>query len=96
MMLEMPMLIYNSFFQRMMGGSAACNVYSILGSISGIGGAATNVVIAYDRYKTISSPLDGRIKTGKAILLIMITWFWAFPFTIFPAMGVWGRYVPEG
>lgn len=96
MMLEMPMLLYNSYFQRMMGGETACNVYAILGSISGIGGAATNAVIAYDRYKCISSPIDGRIKTGKAILLIIITWFWSMPFTIFPAMKIWGRYVPEG
>jgi r-opsin len=96
MMLEMPMLLYNSYFQRIMGGEQACTVYAILGSISGIGGAATNVAIAYDRYKTISSPLDGRIKTGKAILLIIITWLWSLPFTIFPALKVWGRYVPEG
>lgn len=80
----------------MMGGELACNIYSILGSISGIGGAATNVAIAYDRYKTISSPLDGRLKTGKAILLILIAWFWAVPFTLFPALKIWGRYVPEG
>lgn len=28
MMLEMPMLLYNSFFQRIMGGDTACTVYA--------------------------------------------------------------------
>lgn len=42
MMLEMPMLLYNSFFQRMAGGDVACTVYAIFGSFSGIGGAAVS------------------------------------------------------
>lgn len=96
MMLEMPLLIYNSYHQRIMGGAVMCKWYAVLGAVSGIGGAATNAVIAYDRYKTISSPLDGRIKTGKAVLLILITWFWAFPYTMLPALDIWGRFVPEG
>ena len=41
MMLEMPMLLYNSSMQKIIGGSIACNAYAILGSFSGIGGAAT-------------------------------------------------------
>lgn len=38
MMLEMPMLIYNSFYQRIMGGDISCTIYAMLGSFSGIGG----------------------------------------------------------
>lgn len=51
MMLEIPMFIVNSFSQRLMGYDTGCNIYAVLGSLSGIGGAITNAVIAYDRYK---------------------------------------------
>nr|ABY84502.1 blue-sensitive rhodopsin [Limenitis weidemeyerii] len=96
MMLEMPMLIINSFYQRLVGYQLGCDIYAVLGSLSGIGGAMTNAVIAFDRYKTISSPLDGRLNRVQAALLIAFTWFWALPFTFLPAFKVWGRFVPEG
>lgn len=51
MMLEMPMLLVNSYYQHIVGGDTACTVYAVLGSLSGIGGACTNAAIAYDRYK---------------------------------------------
>jgi r-opsin len=96
MMLEMPMLLYNSFSQKIVGGELFCNIYAILGSFSGIGGAATNAVIAYDRFKTISSPLDGKLSKGQAVFFIILTWLWSTPFTVLPALRIWGRYIPEG
>uniref|UniRef100_A0AAU8BD76 Short wavelength-sensitive opsin n=1 Tax=Conopomorpha sinensis TaxID=940481 RepID=A0AAU8BD76_9NEOP len=96
MMLEMPLLIVNSFHQRLVGYQLGCDVYAALGSLSGIGGAITNAVIAFDRYKTISCPLDGRINRVQAWLLILFTWCWATPFTVLPMFRIWGRYVPEG
>jgi r-opsin len=51
MMLEMPMFIVNSFNQRLLGYEIGCDIYAVLGSLSGIGGAITNAVIAFDRYK---------------------------------------------
>lgn len=96
MMLEMPMLLYNSYFQRIVGGDLACTIYAVFGSFSGIGGAATNAAIAYDRFKTISSPLDGKLNKGQAIAFIILTWVWTMPFTILPALKIWGRYIPEG
>lgn len=96
MMIEMPMLLYNSFSQRIMGGESACIAYAVLGSFSGIGGAATNAAIAYDRYKTISSPLDGKLNKGQVFIYIIITWIWTIPFTIMPALKIWGRFIPEG
>nr|BAJ22052.1 B-sensitive opsin [Parnassius glacialis] len=96
MMLEMPLLIMNSFYQYPVGFQLGCDIYGIIGSLSGIGGAITNAVIAFDRYKTISCPLDGRINKVQAYLLILFTWIWAMPFTVLPAVRVWGRYVPEG
>lgn len=51
MMLEMPLLVVNSFHQRPVGYQLGCDIYGVLGSLSGIGGSITNVIIAYDRYK---------------------------------------------
>jgi r-opsin len=96
MMLEMPMLLFNSFEQKIIGGETFCTIYAVFGSFSGIGGAATNAVIAFDRYKTISSPLDGKLNKGQAFFFILLTWLWAMPFTILPALKIWGRYIPEG
>lgn len=96
MMIEMPLLLYNSFYQKIVGGEMACIVYAVLGSFSGIGGASTNAIIAYDRYKTISSPLDGKLNRGQATLFIILTWAWTLPFSILPAMKIWGRFIPEG
>ncbi|CAH2039860.1 unnamed protein product, partial [Iphiclides podalirius] len=96
MMIEMPLLIINSFYQYPVGFQLGCDIYAVLGSISGIGGAITNAVIAFDRYKTISCPLDGRINKVQASILILFTWLWSMPFTIMPALQIWGRFVPEG
>lgn len=94
MMLEMPMFIVNSFTEKIMGSDTGCNIYAALGSVSGIGGAITNAVIAFDRYKTISDPLDGRLSKPQAGILIAITWLWTLPFTLLPILKVWGRYIP--
>lgn len=51
MMLEMPMLITNSFLERMIGWQLGCDIYGTLGSVSGIGSAINNAAIAFDRYR---------------------------------------------
>ncbi|CAG5093960.1 Similar to BLOP: Opsin [Cotesia congregata] len=96
MALEMPLLIVNSFLERPVGWQLGCDIYSALGSVSGIGSAINNAAIAFDRYKTISCPIDGRLNSKQAGVIIALTWFWTMPFTILPWMRVWGRYVPEG
>uniref|UniRef100_A0A336LIH5 CSON004890 protein n=1 Tax=Culicoides sonorensis TaxID=179676 RepID=A0A336LIH5_CULSO len=96
MMLEMPMFIANSFYERLLGYDLGCTIYAALGSLSGIGESTTNAVIAYDRYRTISRPLDGRLSKGQAGIFIAITWFWTMPFTLLPIFKIWGRYIPEG
>lgn len=75
------MLLYNSYYQKIIGGDTFCTIYAVLGSFSGIGGASTNAVIAYDRFKTISSPLDGKLTKGQAVTFIILTWVWTMPFT---------------
>lgn len=53
MMLDMPMLIVNSFYQRPVGWQVGCNLYGLFGSIAGIGSAINNAIIAYDRYRWV-------------------------------------------
>ncbi|XP_029717700.2 opsin-3 [Aedes albopictus] len=96
MMCEMPMFLVNSFAGHLVGFETGCAVYAALGSLSGIGGSITNAVIAYDRYRTISNPLDGRLNRVQCGILIFITWLWAMPFTLLPVFKIWGRYIPEG
>lgn len=112
----MPMLVINSFMERMIGWEIGCDVYSVFGSISGMGQAITNAAIAFDRYRlqlfrfvivyylrieisnplflcrTISCPIDGRLNSKQAAIIIAFTWFWVTPFTALPLLKVWGRY----
>ncbi|XP_029041874.1 opsin, blue-sensitive [Osmia bicornis bicornis] len=96
MAFEMPMLIINSFMERMIGWEVGCDVYAVLGSISGMGQAITNAAIAFDRYRTISCPIDGRLNSKQAAIIIFFTWFWVTPFTVLPLLKVWGRFTTEG
>nr|BAN42619.1 opsin-Blue [Svercacheta siamensis] len=97
MMIEMPLFVLNSlFYQRPIGWEVGCDIYALLGSVSGIGSAINNAAIAYDRYRTIAFPLDGRLQFGHAMAFIFGTWVWAMPFSLLPLLRVWGRYVPEG
>ncbi|KAI5717705.1 hypothetical protein M8J77_009914 [Diaphorina citri] len=98
MMVNMPMLVVNSFYQRVIGWETGCDIYGLFGSISGFGSAMNNAVIAYDRYRTIAFPIDGRLSMGKAFILMCFVWFWALPFSLSPMKSVdlFGKYVPEG
>ncbi|KAJ8679213.1 hypothetical protein QAD02_015000 [Eretmocerus hayati] len=52
----------------------------------------TNAAIAYDRYRTISCPIDGRLNGSQAAVIVAFTWFWSMPFTVLPIAKIWGRY----
>ncbi|ODM99064.1 Opsin, ultraviolet-sensitive [Orchesella cincta] len=96
MMLKTPIFISNSFNEGPLYGRLGCEIFGIMGSISGIGAAVTNTAISFDRYRTITNPFDGKLTQGKVLMLILAIWIYALPFTILPAMEVWGRFVPEG
>lgn len=49
MMSKTPIFIYNSFNHGYALGSTGCQVFALMGSLSGIGAAITNACIAYDR-----------------------------------------------
>lgn len=96
MAMEMPMFLTNCFLERMIGWQLGCDIYATLGSVSGMGQAITNAAIAFDRYRTISCPIDGRLNSKQAAVLVACTWFWASPFSVLPLLKVWGRYTTEG
>uniref|UniRef100_A0A1B6CCX1 G-protein coupled receptors family 1 profile domain-containing protein n=1 Tax=Clastoptera arizonana TaxID=38151 RepID=A0A1B6CCX1_9HEMI len=96
MMLNMPMLIANSFYQRPVGWEMGCDIFGFLGGMSGMGSSINNAVIAYDRYRTIAFPLDGRLGMKQVGAMVFFTWLYASPFSFLPLFKVWGKYVPEG
>jgi r-opsin len=40
--------------------------------------------------------MDGKMSMGKAIIMALMTWLYALPWTLMPLLEVWGRFVPEG
>jgi r-opsin len=90
---EMPFFIANSYYMRLRGHSIGCTLYATAGALSGIGGAVTNAAIAFDRYKCVSSPMD-RLTKGQVFGLIGVTWLWAIVATVFPALEIWGKFIP--
>lgn len=50
MMTKTPIFIYNSFNHGYALGEAGCQVFALMGALSGIGAAMTNAWIAYDRF----------------------------------------------
>nr|AEG80169.1 ultraviolet-sensitive visual pigment [Dione juno] len=96
MMAKAPIFIYNSAMRGFATGALGCQIFSVMGSYSGIGASMTNACIAYDRHSTITRPLDGRLSRGKALLMIACVWIYATPWSLMPLFNVWGRFVPEG
>ncbi|XP_063853659.1 opsin, ultraviolet-sensitive-like [Scylla paramamosain] len=96
MMVKTPVFIVNSFNEGPVWGKLGCDVFALLGSYSGIGGAMTNAAIAYDRYKTIAKPFEAKMSKVKAFLMVLGVWIYATPWCLLPLFGVWGRFVPEG
>ncbi|XP_003699784.2 ultraviolet-sensitive opsin [Megachile rotundata] len=96
MMIKTPIFIYNSFNTGFALGNLGCQIFAVIGSLSGIGASMTNAAIAYDRYSTIARPLDGKLSRGQVMLFIVLIWTYTIPWALMPAMGVWGRFVPEG
>nr|ALH22346.1 UV-sensitive opsin [Phausis reticulata]APY20646.1 ultraviolet sensitive opsin [Phausis reticulata] len=96
MMMKMPIFVYNSFNRGFALGHIGCQIFGFVGSLSGIGAGMTNAFIAYDRYATISNPLEGKLTRTKALIMILIIWCYTVPWAVLPMFEVWGRFVPEG
>nr|QWV42726.1 ultraviolet sensitive opsin [Trox sp. CRS 2021] len=96
MMAKAPIFIYNSFNKGFAAGYVGCQIFAFAGSLSGIGAGMTNACIAYDRYTTISNPLEGKLTKVKALVMIACIWTYTLPWAVLPLLEVWGRFVPEG
>ncbi|XP_064106307.1 opsin, ultraviolet-sensitive-like [Macrobrachium nipponense] len=96
MMLKTPVFIVNSFNEGPIWGKQGCDIFGVMGSYAGVGGAVTNAAIAFDRYKTIAKPFEPKISRGTAFLMVLGIWAYATPWTVLPLLNIWGRFVPEG
>nr|BAQ54733.1 opsin, ultraviolet sensitive type [Orthetrum albistylum] len=96
MMSKTPIFIYNSFNLGFALGGFGCQLFAFIGSISGIGAGVTNAAIAFDRYRAIARPFDGKLSAGKVLIILLLIWGYTLPWALFPLLGVWGRFVPEG
>nr|BAQ54872.1 opsin, short-wavelength sensitive type [Anax parthenope] len=96
MMAKLPIFVLNSIVEGQFFGKIGCDLGALLGAIAGMGAAVTNAAIAYDRYRTIAFPLDGRLGMKQAICLVVGIWIYAMPFSLLPLTQIWSRYVPEG
>lgn len=96
MMMKTPVFIVNSYNEGPIYGKLGCDIFGLLGSYNGIGSAMNNAAIAFDRHRTISRPLDGKLTKKQVTFLILGIWLWATPFSLLPFFEIWGRFVPEG
>ncbi|XP_022240090.1 opsin, ultraviolet-sensitive-like [Limulus polyphemus] len=97
MLAKMPIFIYNSFCQKPALGVWACQLYGFLGGITGTSAIMTIAAMAFERYYSISRPLDlsGRMTRARASTIVICVWIYAFIFSVLPLFHV-NRYVPEG
>jgi len=95
-MMKTPVFIINSFNEGPVLGRLGCQIYGLFGAYTGPGSACTNAAIAFERYRTISNPMEGRL-TGKQVTVILIfIYAWVTPWVMFPYLEIWNRFVPEG
>lgn len=96
MMAKTPIFIVNSFGAGPVTSLYWCRVYGVLGAISGQGGGSTVALIAFDRYRTIARPFDGKLTKTQVMLMILVQFAILVPTAVAPGLEVWGRFVPEG
>ncbi|KAG8224554.1 Short wavelength sensitive B opsin 3 [Ladona fulva] len=96
MMFHLPFFCMNSVVEGQLFGKIGCELYACAGAISGMGASMTNAMIAFDRYRTIAFPLDGRLGMKAALGLVAFTWLWAMPFSLLPFFEIWSKFSPEG
>jgi len=95
-MSKTPVFILNSFNEGPVMGRLGCAIYGLFGAYTGPGSACTNAAIAFDRYRCITNPLDGRLSGGQVTFILMFLYAWITPWVLMPFFEVWNRFVPEG
>ncbi|XP_042888391.1 opsin, ultraviolet-sensitive-like isoform X1 [Penaeus japonicus] len=96
MMLKTPVFIINSFNEGPVMGMLGCQIYGLMGAYTGPGAACTNAAIAFDRYRTITNPLEGRLTSGQVTAILLFIYAWITPWVFMPFLEIWNRFVPEG
>lgn len=94
---QFPAFSYNCFSGGVwMFTARQCELYALLGSITGLGSLLSHVFITYDRYNVIVHGVSGKPLTfGKAMGMIAFIWAYSIGVSIPPLFG-WGAYIPEG
>nr|XP_029708065.1 rhodopsin-like [Aedes albopictus] len=91
-----PPMIINCYNETWVFGPFACEVYGMLGSLSGCVSIWSMTMIAFDRYNVIVKGLSAKPMTFNGSLLkILFVWINSLFWTLAPMFG-WNRYVPEG
>lgn len=94
MMLKAPIFIYNTVHKGFATGHVGCQIFAFVGALSGIAAGMTNAFIAYDRYSTISNPMERKLTRTKAVVMTLFVWCYTVPWAILPLLEIWSRYVP--
>lgn len=48
------------------------------------------------RYSVIANPMNGKMSMTKAIFSLILIWSYVLPWSLFPYLKLWGRFVAEG
>ncbi|XP_052868840.1 rhodopsin-like [Anopheles cruzii] len=91
-----PPVIVNSYYGTWIFGALWCEVYGMLGSLSGCVSIWSMTMIAYERYNVIVNGLSAKPLTYQgSVGRILLVWANSLVWTLAPLFG-WNRYVPEG
>ena len=52
----------------------------------------TNSSHFVSQFRTISCPIDGRLNSKQAFVIVLFTWFWSIPFVVLPVLQIWGKF----
>uniref|UniRef100_A0A0A9W8I3 Opsin, ultraviolet-sensitive n=1 Tax=Lygus hesperus TaxID=30085 RepID=A0A0A9W8I3_LYGHE len=101
MMSRGPIFIYNCLYKGPVAGYVGCQIYGVIGGLTGVGAIMSLALIAKDRYSVIVHPFDQGYKMTKTKATLSITFIWAYA-AVFATMPLTGAslgikpYVPEG
>nr|UJY64326.1 ultraviolet sensitive opsin UV3 [Neogonodactylus oerstedii] len=96
MMAKTPIFIINCFNEGPVLGRMGCQIFGIMGAYTGPMSACTNAAIAYDRFRCITDPIEGRLSKSQVAGLLVFIYAWITPWVMMPFLEIWNRFVPEG
>ncbi|CAN7993754.1 unnamed protein product, partial [Ixodes hexagonus] len=96
--LEIPLLVYNSLKLRPALGVWGCQLYGLMGGLSGTTAIFSIAALSLERYLALGRPRDpfARLTRSRAFVLLLASWVYALCFSTWPLLGVTSPYVPEG